>query len=143
MEITQQTGEYHIYLMAASGPQADDFVTANRMSATTLLDAWYRKGAAVRKHNWQHTKDGGARCSYCLQYMPPPTIDWKPSPCAKLKETGVRIAGETIVAAAIQLDGTVYSVPAPGRHHNVMRHVATISLQRRPLVSEETGSCAR
>jgi len=35
----------------------------------------------------------------------------------------MRIAGETIVAAAIKLDGTVYSVPAPGRHHNVMRHM--------------------
>ena len=31
---------------------------------------------------------------------------------------------ETIVAAAIQHEGKVYSVPRPGRHHDVIREMA-------------------
>lgn len=34
------------------------------------------------------------------------------------------LIAETIVAAAIRHDGVVYSVPAPGRHHDVIRLMA-------------------
>ena len=35
----------------------------------------------------------------------------------------MRIDGETIETAAIMFEGRVYTVPRPGRHHNVMRHM--------------------
>lgn len=37
----------------------------------------------------------------------------------------MRIDGETIETAAILFDGVVYTVPRPGRHHDVMRHMWT------------------
>lgn len=33
-----------------------------------------------------------------------------------------RFNGETIVAAAILIDGKVWTLPAPARHHDVIRH---------------------
>lgn len=35
----------------------------------------------------------------------------------------IRVEGETIEVAAILYEGTVYSLPRPGRHCDVIRHI--------------------
>lgn len=42
-----------------------------------------------------------------------------------------------IVAAAIRLDGKVYALPAPARHHNVIHHMVHICGIKPPIVGDQ------
>lgn len=42
-----------------------------------------------------------------------------------------------IVAAAIKMDGNVYGLPAPARHHDIIRHLASLGYDT--PIKEEQG----